>query len=523
MDKSNPLNIRGYLMIALRRKWYIVIPLVLSITASLGVFKLLPKTYKASTLILVQPQRVPESYVRPTITASVTERLNTIGQEILSRTRLEKIIQEFNLYADLQKKAPMEVVVEKMRKEINVNVQIRTQGTPNTFSVSYQGEEPRIVMMVTNKLSSLFIEENLKVRELQAEGTSEFLSKELQAVEEELKKKDQSIRNYKERYMGNLPQQLDANLRILERLQPQLQTTNEAIKTAEDRSILLQNQIEQLKRMEPPRINAAGRSEAVTGPEGIGDEEMREDPLILQLNNLKKDLNNVQSKYTENHPDVIDLKRKIASLEPRVKEVKELLKKQEAAREARIRNLRAKREGKTSENQPIPVSDPATERLLNQYRDQFNTAQLDAKRLRGEANNLKDQIILYQKRVEETPKREEELNFLMRDYDLIRANYKSLLEKKTQSQMAESLERKQQGEQFKILDPARVPVKPFKPELDKTLLLGAVIGLVAGLGLAWFRETMDQSLHSESELEAYLGLPVIAAIPNLNGEKTVKA
>ncbi len=180
-----PLGINDYVAIGLRQKWFIIIPLVCSIIISMAVYKLLPKVYKATTLILVQPQSVPESYVRPTVTATVMDRLNTISQEILSRTRLEKVIQEFNLYADLRKKAPMEVVVEKMAKAVEVNIAkgiqpgSRGDRAQNAFTVSFEGEEPRNVMMVTNKLASLFIEENLKVRELQAEGTSNFLIKEL--------------------------------------------------------------------------------------------------------------------------------------------------------------------------------------------------------------------------------------------------------------------------------------------------------------------------------------------------------
>jgi polysaccharide chain length determinant protein (PEP-CTERM system associated) len=518
-----PLNLQDYVAIGLRQKWFIIIPLVCATLISFGVYKYLPKVYKTTTLILVQPQRVPESYVRPTNTASITDRLNTISQEILSRTRLEKVIQEFNLFPETRNKVPMEEVVERMRKAIEVNVQSRPQSerTQNTFTISFEEKDPRIVMMVTNKLASLFIEENLKVRELQAEGTSEFISKELQSMEEQLKKKDEAVRNFKERFMGNLPQQLDANLRILERLQQQLQTTNEGIKTAEDRSILLQNQIEQLKRSESPRIQVAGRMDPVANPEDVRNEGGPEDPLITQLNNLKRELTSAQSKYTERHPDVIDLKRKITGLEPKVSEV---LKKQEDAREARLREQRARRIGNSEERLPLPVSDPGTERLLTQYRDQYNEAQMDARRLRGEEKNLKDQLLLYQRRIENTPKREEELTVLTRDYDLLRANYQSLLGNKIQAQMAENLEKKQQGEQFKILDPARLPETPIRPDRNKILLIGTFIGLVAGLGLAWFRETLDQSFHSEADLEAYLGLPILAVVPNLKEEdKAIKA
>lgn len=519
-------SIQDYVAIGLRRKWYILIPLVCSVFISVGVYKYLPKVYKATTLILVQPQSVPESYVRPTVTATVMDRLNTISQEILSRTRLEKVIQEFNLYEDLRKKAPMEVVVEKMAKAVEVNIakgiQSGSRGdrAQNAFTVSFEGEEPRNVMMVTNKLASLFIEENLKVRELQAEGTSNFLIKELSGTEEQLAKKEEEIRKFRQRNMGQLPQQLDANLRILERLQQQLKNTSDGIRVLEDRIIILQNQIEPLKKPEPSPLASMSLRETVPDTQEGSRERVPEDPIVTQWNLLKRELESAQSRYTESHPDIISLKRKIANLEPQAKEV---LKKQEAMIEVQRRELQSRQVATSTERVPVRPPDPVIERLLAQYTEQYNAALLETKRLKDEERELKKQINIYQLRIEETPKREQELLLLSRDYDLMKANYQSLMDKKIQSQMAENLERKQQGEQFKILDPARMPEKPIKPERDRILLIGAFIGLVAGLSLAWFRETLDQSFHSEADLEAHLGLPILAIIPNLREqEKAIK-
>ena len=501
---EKPFNIHDYLDIGLRRKWYIIIPLVLGVLVSFGVYKYLPKVYKATTLILVQPQRVPESYVRATITDSVAGRLNTISQEILSRTRLEKVIQEFNLYPDIRDKVPMEGIVELMRKMIDVKVQSGTQNerTQNSFSISFEDKDPKTVMVVTNKLASLFIEENLKVRESQAEGTSEFLTRELKAMEDQLKRKEQDSRNFKERSMGQLPQQLDANLRILERLQQQLQTTSENMRAAEDRSMLLRNQIEQLKGREQISTPRASRGASGEGAQNIGGGRISEDSLATQLNNLKQDLVTAQAKYKETHPDVIDLKKRIATLESQVE----------------IR-LKSRREGITEENVPPPMLDPNSERLLTQYTEQYNSALLEAKRSKEEVKNLKEQINLYQRRIEDTPKREQELTLLTRDYELLKTNYQSLMDKKIQAQMAENLERKQQGEQFKILDPARLPEKPIKPDRNKILLIGAFVGLAMGLGLTWFRESLDQSFHAVSEIEDYLEIPVLAMVPNLREEE----
>ncbi|MGZ3533937.1 MAG: GumC family protein [Thermodesulfobacteriota bacterium] len=495
MTSDKPFTIQDYLDIGLRRKWYIIVPLVICVLGSFGVYKYLPKVYKATTLILVQPQRVPENYVRPTITDSVASRLNTIGQEILSRTRLEKVIQEFNLYSDIRKSVPMEGIVEVMRRAVEVKVQANPQNerVQNSFSVSFEGKDPETVMMVTNKLASLFIEENLKVREDRAEGTSEFLSKELQGMDERLRQKEYEIRNFRERAMGQLPQQLDANLRILERLQQQIKTTNESLRAAEDRIIVIQNQIEMMKKREIVRVGSQGDISVDRG----------EDPLIAQLRNLRSDLAVAQSKYKENHPDVIDLKRKIADIEPKIRESMR----------------KTKGQGVSGQNLTPPSLDPETERLLTQYTEQYHAAALETKRLREEEKELKQQIAFYQRRIEDTPRREQELALLTRDYDLLKTNYQSLLDKKIQAQMAQNLEHKQQGEQFKILDPARVPEKPVKPDRNKILLIGTVIGLALGLGLTWLRETMDQSFHTVSDVESYLGLPVLATIPSLREEE----
>lgn len=523
MTEPKPLGLHDYLEIALRRKWYLIIPLIIGILGSFGVYKFLPKVYRATTLILVQPQSVPENYVRPTITESVVSRLNTISQEILSRTRLERVIEEFNLYPDLRKKAPKEEVIEKMRRAIEVKVQEpRRSGrdtSTNSFTISFEGENPQIVMQVTNKLASLFIEENLKVRETQAERTSEFISRELASLEEQLKKKEEDIRRFKERSMGQLPQQLDANLRILERLQQQLQTTSESMRAAEDRAVLLQNQIEQLKKREPIPPQKIPIFSTIEEEAFIKDQSPK-DPIITHYNNLKKDLEIIQTRYKETHPDVIDLKKKIANLEPKVKE---LLEKYEKERLEMLKRKKEEMEKIKEIEIPPPAPEPNTERLLAQYTEQYNSAVLEAKRSREEIKSIKEQIAFYQKRIEDTPKKEQELALLTRDYDLLRANYQSLLDKKIQAQMAENLERKQQGEQFKVLDPARLPEKPVKPDRNKILLIGAFIGFALGVGLTWFRESMDRSFHTISEVESYLGLTVLAAIPNLKEDQKRKA
>jgi len=509
INTGKHFDIQDYLEIGLRRRWYIIIPFVFSIILAFAVYKYLPKVYKTTTLILVQSQRIPENYVRATLTDSVTDRLNTISQEILSRTRLEKVISEFNLYSDMLNKFRMEEIIDMMRTKIGIRVE-----QESAFSISFEGSDPQTVMTVTNKLASMFIEENLRSRESRAEGTSEFISKELQTIEGRLKKSEHEVRRYKERNMGQLPEQIEANLSILGRLQEQYKTTSENLRAAEYRMVLIQNQIEQLmdrqvlKGTSPKSLSGQKGS---AQREDIRIEPVSENPLVTELNGLKRDLNDSKSKYTGSHPDVVDLKRKIASLEATLRE---RLKKQ-----AELRGQQGEAVAEVNLSDPSSVLDTTNQGLITQYNENFRDTQSEAQRLKEEVINLKEQIAMYRKRVEETPKREQEMVHISRDYDLFKINYQSLLDKKIQAQMAENLERKQQSEQFKILDPARLPEKPFKPNRDGILALGALLGLGIGLGLAWFRESMDRSFYELSDLETYLGLPVLASIPNLKEEK----
>ena len=391
-DNPKPLSLHDYINIVLRRKWHIILPLVCSILISLGVYKFLPKLYKATTTILVQPQTVPEKYVQPTVTATIIDRLNTINQEILSRTRLEKVIEEFNLYADLRKNAPMEVVVENMTKAVEVafakGLQTGHRGEKllqNAFSISYEGEEPRTVMLVANRLASLFIEENLKAREIQAESTSEFISKEVTRIEELLVKKEQELRNFREQHMGQLPQQLDANIKIMEGLQEQLRRAGDGIRAAEDRANIIEGQIEILKRAQEQVKSSGTREEQIPEADdlsGISEGYVPEDnQIVAQYNQLKRDLSTAQGKYKDSHPDIIDLKRKIANLTHKAEEI---IAGQETAAEARRREIKAQRDRTLSASAKAPVLliDPATEKLIAQYMEQHTSAVLQGQMLR---------------------------------------------------------------------------------------------------------------------------------------------
>jgi uncharacterized protein involved in exopolysaccharide biosynthesis len=235
INPEKKITLDEYLEILRRRMWYIIIPFLLILTGASIYAITAPKQYKASTLVLVSPQSVPEDFVRATVTSKIEERLQSISQEVTSRTRLETIIAEFGLYEKKHKNLPKEEMVELMRKNIKVELPNRKDEKGGFFSISFINDNPKVAAAVTNRLSSLFIEENLKIREKQASGTTEFLINELAAAKAKLDQMETSVTNYKRHFMGGLPEQRDTNLKILEQMQMQNQRISESLRAAQDR------------------------------------------------------------------------------------------------------------------------------------------------------------------------------------------------------------------------------------------------------------------------------------------------
>jgi len=227
--------------IILRQRWYIIIPFCLSMIIGIYYALTLPKVYSARTLILLQPQRVPTNYVQSIVSVDLDSRINTLSQQILSRTNLEKIIHEFNLYSGPNSgNMFMEDKIGSMRKRIIVDV-TRNRRNTNAFSISFKGKDPDKIMRVTNALANYFIDENLKTREAQAIGTSDFLDDELSTMRKRLEEVEQALKDYREAYMGGLPEQLESNLRILDRMQEQLIERRQNITDAKSRLIAIKN------------------------------------------------------------------------------------------------------------------------------------------------------------------------------------------------------------------------------------------------------------------------------------------
>jgi uncharacterized protein involved in exopolysaccharide biosynthesis len=321
INTEKSLDIHDYTEVFLRRFWYILIPFIVIMAAAVLYALSLPKMYRATTLVLVTPQKVPENFVKPTVTSRIEDRLQSISQEIMSRTRLELVISEFKLYSEQAKSLSQEEIIELMRK----NIQVELKGKEGFFTISYIGEDPRIVTMVTNKLASLFIEENLKLREQQAQGTSDFLSVELNAMRTKLEAQEATITEFKKQHISELPEQRDANLKILEQLQLQSQKVNDNLKAAQDRKVIIQKQLSDMKiQMAFGRPPGNSENQKEEGTAATTESDLSQLPLPeqkglsyyeAQLNRGRNLLSELKSKYTGKHPDIVRTERYIADLE----------------------------------------------------------------------------------------------------------------------------------------------------------------------------------------------------------------
>jgi len=470
------------LRLAWYHKWLMVAGIVIFATAAAVVAKRMPNQYRSETLILVIPQRIPDSYVRSTVTMRIEERLRSLSQEIFSRTRLETVISEFDLYPELRATRPMESVVEHMRTKIQVDT-VRD----DAFKITYTAGAPRTAMIVTDRLASMFIDENTKDRSVGAENINQFLESQLDASRQQLIGHEKKLEEFRRRYAGELPSQLQSNLQVIQGMQTQIQNVAESINRDRDRRLILEKSAAEASSADPGDPSL----EALPGIKPSGAPRAAD-----QLEQARNELREMELRLRPEHPDVSAKKRQIAELER---------KAQQEAQDV----------VSTPGQAPRPVSAGQLAREARARTFQMEIEKLDRQIATKEADvaRLRQSVSDYQRRVEAVPGHESELTDLMRDYDTLRNTYTSLLAKKEESKISANLERQQVSEQFKILDPARLPQKPFSPDRIKIAVAGAGFGLMLGVALAAFLEYRDTSLRSEDEILRTLVLPVLAAIP----------
>ena len=483
-EKPEPIKISYYLRLVSKHRWFVIIPFCIAMVVGLYLAVTLPKIYESGTLILVMPQRVPTNYVKAIVSSDIDSRISTISQQILSRTNLQKVIKRYGLFSDPRYDDMfMEDKIAELRKRIDVTVnKTNRRRQADAFSISFRGPHPQKLMRVTNGLASSFIEENLKTREAQAVGTSDFLEDELKTMRQRLAEVEDRLREYRRKYMGELPEQLDANLKILERLQTQLSEREKSLRDARAQLIAIQGQIATNKKFLTDSSTAS--------PETPTSES-------ASLAQLKAQLAVLESNYTQRHPDVIRLKARIVEIEKKYQN------------------------GQLKEPDPFIAAnsgDPVlrmTSRAIATLVQQRRQVQLEIKNLQVEIAQVNGQINKYQQRVEQTPKREQELMGLQRDYENIQSSYESLLNRKLEAEIAVNMEKKQKGEQFRIIDYAALPQRPVSPDLVRLLLLCVAAGLGIGGGLIYLLEFLDSSIKQPKDFETEFGLPVLISIPKI--------
>jgi polysaccharide chain length determinant protein (PEP-CTERM system associated) len=469
------------LALARRHKWRIVIPALLIAAAGCAITYYLPNRYQSDTLILVVPQRVPESYVRSTVTTSIADRLQSISQQIMSRTRLENVIQTLNLYADERKTEIMEDVVERMRKDIGVEI---VKG--DAFRVSFTGDDPRTAMRVTERLASFFIDESLRDREVLAEGTSQFLDSQLEDARRQLIETEKRLETYRLKHDGELPTQAEANMQGVHNTEMQLQALMESLNRDRDRRLILEREIAQ-----SPASAAAQRPALVSQPDETTVQNLT---AAEQLEVAKANLQAMLLRLKPEHPDVGRLKRNIAELQRRADAEAESMGSGDASLSPAERQRRAR---------------------IENAREEMEKLDREIENKTASEVRLRKQLGSYQGRLEAAPTRESELTALTRDYSTLQQNYQTLLGKKQESQIAANLERRQIGEQFKILDPARLPEKPYSPDRPKLYALACAIALAFGFAFAGAREYFDRGLRSEEDVRLLFDFFVLATIPDI--------
>lgn len=465
-----------------RRRWSLLLPSIGIILLSVLVALLLPPVYKSSSTILIEEQEIPADFVMTTVTSYVEQRLQSINQRIMSTTRLLEIIQRFDLYAEERDKKTTEEIVEIMREDvqlapISTEVMDRRTGRATAatiaFTLSFEGQEsPQTVLNVATQLASLFLEENLKVRERQAQETFQFLEDETQRVRTQLDAIEDKIATFKGQHINQLPELLQSNLQTLDLLERTIERYSEQLQTLKEREGYLQSQL------------------AITSRDLEGNwAQKAQDRQKLEL--LEVELISLKTRYADAYPDVKRTRQEIDELRTRLD-----LPPFPTPIDANEEN------GESAEN-------PAYVNLAAQLAG--TTAEIDT--IQHQIAKLEDRVADYRTRIENTPRVEETYNTLLSQRSNLQAKFNDLLQKSMEARVSQGLEKEQKGERFTLIDPARLPEKPFKPNRLAIALIGVVLGLGAGVGFAALREFTDTAVYDPETLSRQTGEGVLATIP----------
>jgi len=459
-----------------RRKWSLVIPLVSIFLVAVIVALALPPVYKATTTILIEQQDVPAEFVKATVSTYAEQQMQIINQRIMSSTRLLEIINRFNLYPELRDTIMTEEIIARMREDIKlepISINVvdprtgRATAATIAFTISYEGKSvPEKVLQVDNVLASLFLEENVQERERQATEVSKFLEDEMTKVKTDLEKIDDKIARFKESHVNDLPELMQINMQSIHDIERNIDTLNSQLSQLKEKEGYLKTQL------------------ATVPPEFKETDRKRLEELNVRLVNLK-------NQFSEEHPDVIQTKAEIAEIEKRLKQ----------ASSAGAPKMRP--------DNPAYITLAA----------QLSSVQSEIGSVHAQMRDLKTRLEGYKRRIELSPQVESEYKVLLMERGNTQAKYDDLMRKFMESKVSQGLEKEQKGERFTIIDPARLPEKPSKPNRLAIMLIGLVLGLGGGISSVAVKEYTDTSVRNAELLTLITSFPVLASIPNILSDK----
>ena len=483
------------LAMARRRVWLIVIPPLITFFGALVYSSTRPNLYESDMLIAIDPQRVPDEFVRSTVTLETDRRMNALQVKVLSRTTLQQVIDEFDLYHQKRQRLTMDEVITEMREDITValeNVRGRGgQNQPVAFHIRFLYDDPKIAALVTQRLGALFVNQNIEDRTAVAGATNRFLETQLEESRGKLEAQEKLLEDFRQQHGHELPTQTQANVQSLSSAQLQAQSLVESVARDRDRKQMLER-LHNEAAIEPPS------APAVVAP--VGSEPPLGSSVQVQLAAARANLAALEQRYKPNHPDVARARRQVAELQ------------QKAGEETRTAAAAG-----ADTPPPAPVVVDATEQArrerlrgmaaeIESLNRQIAFKEAEERRVRGE-------ITRYQRRLEAVPQLESAWVKLTRDYDTQQLAYRELLTKSTAAQVAANLEGQDIGERFRIVDPALVPVLPQRSLRIRYNAMGLAAGLLLGLGVAALLEFKDKSFWTEADVLDVLSLPVFAAVP----------
>ena len=480
--RRTQLRWQDALAIIIRRRWYLLGPFFAIGLLGFGFARIWPVRYRSDALVLIEEQQVAAQYVTPNVMMNIEDRLQSITSQILSRARLQHLIEQFDLYPQERTNLASEDLIDRLRKDIvvePVKASART-GEPTAFRISYVAPTRETAQRVVRELTALFIDENERARDQQSVGTTNFLANQLEDARRDLSNAEGHLHEYKMQYLGELPEQEQSNLQMLTGLQAQFSAASAELDRVEQDKTYLESMRSEYKSLGPAVNPAPGSTQPETLPE------------------LRAKLADLQSKYTDRYPEVIRTKSEIARLEK--------LRQQQGNSDAAA----------SSKTQQADVAgDNNAQPNLIEIDSRLKALHLDIDNRRKQIEQLRQRIQELQAHLNLTPVRGEQLAEVTRNYQDAKERYESLLQKESQSELATNLEKRQQGEQFRVVDPASLPENPVEPNRAEVILGGWLLGLLAGMGLTVTKEMTTTRLDGKADVETVTPLPILVSVPLL--------